>query len=152
MVEKTIMIKVLGLCVAVMMLSSCATLKKSFCDCNCDEYAEFATPEARAKAAAAAKPAAKPKPGTKNQGIVVEQTDLDAADRMGKAVDNYVFGKEAGEFTDLCSQDKFDCYVDGRRFPKGRKKIKRKVPPFLSGSKMGLQDDKRVQVKYEFYP
>ncbi len=88
----------------------------------------------------------------KESGIVVDNADIDMGNRMAKAVDAYVFKNQKAEFTSLCKDVRFDCFVNDKRFPQGRKKIKRKVPPFLSGSKMGLQGENRIRVKYDFYP
>ncbi|MGE5085768.1 MAG: hypothetical protein ACM3MG_05660 [Bacillota bacterium] len=140
--------KVLLLIGTVMLLSSCATLRKKFCDCDCTvDIAEKKRPVQVVHPVKATKTVAKGK-----AGIVVEQADIDAADRMTKAVDAYVFNNQSEEFTALCKEERFDCFVDEKRFPKDKKRVKRSVPPFLSGSKMGLQGDKRVKIKYDFYP
>jgi hypothetical protein len=85
-------------------------------------------------------------------GIVVNNADVELANRMTVAMDAFVFKNEKTEFTTLCKDKRFDCSVDEKRFPAGKKKTKRKVPPFMSGSKNGIQGDHRVQVKYDFYP
>ena len=140
--------KVLVLIAASMLLSSCATLRKTFCDCDCTvDLAE------KKRLAQAAHPVKATKKIAKDKAaIVVEQADIDAADRMTKAVDAFVFNNQPEEFTALCKEERFDCFVDNKRYPKDKKRVKRSVPPFLSGSKMGLQDEKRVQIKYDFYP
>jgi hypothetical protein len=84
--------------------------------------------------------------------IVVDNGDVELANRMTVAMDAFVFKNERTEFTQLCKDKRFDCLVDDKRFPQGKKKAKRKVPPFMSGSKNGIQGDHRVQVKYDFYP
>ena len=98
------------------------------------------------------KPVAEKPAAPKEAGIVVDSEDIEAGNRMSKAVDAFVFKGQKEDFTALCKDVRFDCFVNDKRFPKGRKKIKRKVPPFLSGSKMGLQGDTRVRVRYNFYP
>ncbi|WP_413584821.1 hypothetical protein [Bdellovibrio sp. HCB274] len=147
--------KILGLCVLAVLLSSCATMKKNFC--KCEEELDL-PPECKPriiikKVPVPGAPAAKPQPQVKTGGgIVVQQSDVDLGDKMARAMDAYVFNNEADDFTNLCKDERFDCFVDDKRFPKERKRIKRKVPPFLSGSKMGLQDEKRIRIKYDFYP
>lgn len=85
-------------------------------------------------------------------GIVVDNTDVELANRMTVAMDAFVFKNERTEFTKLCKDKRFDCVVDEKVFPAGKKKTKRKVPPFMSGAKNGIQRDTRVYVKYDFYP
>ena len=100
----------------------------------------------------ASKPVAEKPAVAKEAGIVVDSEDIETSNRMSKAVDAFVFKNQKDEFTTLCKDTRFDCFVNDKRYPKGRKKVKRKVPPFLSGSKMGLQGDTRVRVRYNFYP
>lgn len=132
----------------VLMLSSCASFKKSFCDCaQAPKESKSAATTEHAKSSAVTD-----KSSTKEAGIVVDSADVDMGNRMSRAVDAFVFKNQREEFTSLCKDERFDCYVNDKRYPKGRKKVKRKVPPFLSGSKMGLQGDERVRVRYNFYP
>ncbi len=84
--------------------------------------------------------------------IVVDPSDIEAEKKMSKAVDAFVFKKQVQELTQLCRDPRFDCYVNDRLFPVGRKLKTHKVPPFLSGAKMGLHDEQQVRVKYDFYP
>lgn len=88
----------------------------------------------------------------KSTGIVVDSKDLQALDKMTKAMEAYVIKGEKKSFTKLCNDKRFDCSVDEVAFPKGKKKISRTVPPYATGTKMGLQGEKRVHVKYDFYP
>ena len=85
-------------------------------------------------------------------GIVVDPQDLAALDRMTKAAELYVHKGDKKEFTALCKDKRFDCYVADKFFPAKKKKTARAIPPYASGSKMGLQGEERVQVRYEFYP
>lgn len=148
--------KVLSLVVCMVALSSCATLKKQFCDC----CREKAAAEEKAGSVPPAPHSEHSERGAKADKsdkadplpIVVDNSDIELTNRMLKAVDNYVFKGDAKEFTDLCTDTRFDCVVNSKRFPASRKKIKRKVPPFVSGSKSGLQGNERVNVKYSFYP
>lgn len=84
--------------------------------------------------------------------IVVDQSDIEAEKKMSKAIDAFVFKNQAQELTRLCRDPRFDCYVNDHLFPVGRKLKTHKVPPFLSGSKMGLHDEQQLWVKYDFYP
>lgn len=99
-----------------------------------------------------AKPEASPAELSRNSGIVVDPQDLAALDRMTKAVELYVHKGDKKEFTALCKDKRFDCYVADKFFPAKKKKTARAIPPYASGSKMGLQGEERVQVRYEFYP
>ncbi|MEK2688050.1 hypothetical protein [Bdellovibrio sp. GT3] len=144
--------KIVVLFVAAMLLSSCASMKRSFC--KCEEELDL-PPECKPRVIYKKVPGepAAPKPQVKTgAGIVVQPADLELGDKMARAMDAYVFSNESADFTALCKDERFDCYVDDKRFPKDRKRVKRKVPPFLSGSKMGLQDEKRIHIKYNFYP
>ena len=88
----------------------------------------------------------------KTTGIVVDNKDLQALESMTKAVEAYVIKGEKKSFTKLCNDKRFDCFVDEVNFPKGKKKIVRTIPPYATGPKMGLQGEKRIHVKYDFYP
>ncbi|WP_413293174.1 hypothetical protein ACLSU7_17450 [Bdellovibrio sp. HCB185ZH] len=144
--------KFLGLCLLVLTLSSCASLKKTFCDCEPElDLPPECKPRVIIKKVPGEPAPVKPQVKT-GGGIVVQQADLELGDKMARAMDAYLFSNEPAEFTQLCKDERFDCFVDDKRFPKDRKRIKRKVPAFLSGSKMGLQDEKRIHIKYNFYP
>lgn len=129
--------------IAILLLSSCASFKKYFCDCNQSSNKEnkSSTAEHTPKTSS-----------NKEAGIVVDSADIEMGNRMSRAIDAYVFKNEKEDFTTLCNDNHFDCYLNEKRFPKDRKKIKRKVPPFTSGSKMGLQGETRIRLKYDFYP
>ena len=89
---------------------------------------------------------------TSVSSIQVGAEDLAIANRMMTAMDDYVFKNQKMDFTKLCKDKRFDCQVNDKKYPAGRKTVKRKVPPYMSGSKMGLQAEERVQVRYDFYP
>lgn len=150
--------KLVSVLAMMVLLSSCASLRKSFCDCDCSGNANKETKmssssQTTTSHAERTKVSVSEK-GTpaKDAGIVVDSDDIEAGNRMSKAVDAFVFKNQKDDFTTLCKDTRFDCFVNDKRYPKGRKKVKRKVPPFLSGSKMGLQGETRVRVKYDFYP
>lgn len=88
----------------------------------------------------------------KGPGIVVDNKDLEVLEKMNKAVELYVLKNEKKSFAALCKDNRFDCYVNESPLPKRKKKIIRNVPPYASGSKMGLQGENRVHVKYDFFP
>ena len=90
--------------------------------------------------------------GSRATGIVVDNKDLQALDSMTKAVEAYVIKGEKKSFANLCNDKRFDCSVDDVSYPKGKKKVLRTVPPYATGTKMGLQGERRIQVKYDFYP
>lgn len=89
---------------------------------------------------------------TVKTSIVVDQKDLQTLEKMNKALEDFVLKSEAKAFSSLCKDKRFDCYVDDKIYPKKKKKMARKVPPYASGSKMGLQGEKRIQGRYDFYP
>ena len=97
-------------------------------------------------------PISEPAKPTKTTSVVVEPQDLAVLDKMNKAVEAYVLKNEQNSFKTLCKDKRFDCYVDEKKYPAKAKKIVRKVPPYASGSKMGLQGETRVHVRYDFYP
>lgn len=142
------MIKVLMTLLTLMLLSSCTTLKKTFCDCVQGSKEVKSAPADHTKVIEKNQNAA----AGKDSGIVVDSSELELGNRMTKAVDVFVFKNQREDFTALCKDERFDCFVNDKKFPSGRKKIKRKVPPFLSGSKMGLQGENRIRVRYNFYP
>lgn len=133
-----------------LLLSSCASIKKAICDCSKPSKEDELTLENAEKA----KPVklVKRKKSPTQETIVVDKEDVELANKMTKAVDNFVFKDEEQEFKALCGNPRFDCWVDEKPYPQGKKKISRTIPPFLSGSKMGLRGDKRVQVRFTFYP
>ena len=150
--------KLISVLALMVLLSSCASLKKSFCNCDCDSKSGRET-KMSSSAQTTASHAERTKISVSEKGapakeasIVVDSDDIEAGNRMSKAVDAFVFKNQKDDFTALCKDTRFDCFVNDKRYPKGRKKVKRKVPPFLSGSKMGLQGETRVRVKYDFYP
>lgn len=89
---------------------------------------------------------------TKTASVVVDVKDLQVLEKMNKAIEAYVLKKQKKEFMALCKDSRFDCFMDEKPFPKLKKKITRTLPPYASGSKMGLQGETRVHVRYDFYP
>ncbi len=86
------------------------------------------------------------------RSVVVGPQELALLENMNKAVELYVVKKQPQEFTKLCKDKRFDCFVDEKSFPTKKKKVARGLPPYASGSKMGLQGENRVQIRYEFFP
>lgn len=84
--------------------------------------------------------------------VNVDPQDLQALDKMAKSLEAYVLKDQEAGFKKLCRDPRFDCFVDDVFYPKGKKKVTRSVPPYASGSKMGLKGEKRVHARYEFYP
>lgn len=128
---------ILSGCMAMRPKSSTSAPRKTLKDVEVDESL-LAPPAASA--------------GAKKAAIVVDTKDLESLNKMNKAVEDYVLKSDPKAFADICQQKTFDCFVGGKSFPASKKKIKRKVPPYASGSKMGLQGEERVQIKYDFYP
>lgn len=89
---------------------------------------------------------------TVKSSIVVGQKELQTLEKMDRALEAFVLKNETKNFTSLCKDTRFDCYVGDALYPKTKKKATRKVPPYASGSKMGLQGEQRIQARYDFYP
>lgn len=146
----------LGLILLSFILNACATVDET--PLTLDDEPSTSAPKASSKASStkSAKSSDKvdksAKPEKVETGIVVDNADVELANRMTVAMDAFVFKNERTEFTKLCKDKRFDCIVDEKVFPIGKKKTKRKVPPFMSGAKNGIQGDTRVYVKYDFYP
>ncbi|WP_413944306.1 hypothetical protein [Bdellovibrio sp. HCB-162] len=137
--------KNLSLILVMLFLGACATKPKSH-DSGFEDLKET-------KHAATAKKTEKvPAEPAKASSIVVDSKDLQVLEKMTKAVELYVLKNDKKQFTSLCKDKRFDCFVDDKAYPKTKKKIARSVPPYASGSKMGLQGEQRVHVKYDFYP
>lgn len=132
---------------ALIFVCGCATQKKE--TANWDEFNDL-----KSSSTEKSKKSEKPAPDTssKPSAIVVDGSDVQTLEKMTKAVEAYVLKNQKDDFTKLCKDKRFDCFVDSKAYPKGKKSVKRTVPPYASGSKMGLQGETRVQVKYDFYP
>lgn len=89
---------------------------------------------------------------SKPPSIVVDTEDMQTLEKMNKAMEAYVLKNDKAPFEKICKDIRFDCFVDERLVPTRKKKIKRTVPPYASGSKMGLQEEERLNIKYNFYP
>ena len=139
--------RVLILSLLTLMMVSCAHKKTQDFDFDETPAEKKSASKKTAKSGANADAEA-----TRSSGIVVDPQDLATLERMTKAVELYVHKGEKKEFTTLCKDKRFDCYVADKIFPSKKKKIARTIPPYASGSKMGLQGEVRVQVRYEFYP
>lgn len=137
--------KILSLVAVVLTLSACALKTKTH------EISDVKEP--KTTTAGAAKKGEKPTAELgKPVGIVVNTKDLQILEKMNKAVEAYVLKNETKSFIKLCKDKRFDCFVDDKDYPQNKKKISRSVPPYASGSKMGLQGEIRIQVRYDFYP
>lgn len=100
----------------------------------------------------AAKAVVEPAKTAKTPSVVVGAEDLALLEKMTKAVEAYVLKNQKKSFKSLCKDKRFDCFVDEKPLSAGRKKTVRTAPPYASGSKMGLQGENRVHVRYDFYP
>ena len=151
-----------------LLTTSCASLKKAICDCEAPKAKTVAptkerkpyvlkglAPKKEVTEASSTKSTAKKKKAVAPsvEAIAVNPDDLKIIDQMTTAMDDYVYRGEEQSFIDLCKDSRFHCYLNDKKFPQERKFKKRKVPPFMTGSKMGLRDDdERVRLRYEFYP
>lgn len=117
-----------------LLLNSCAAIQKRICDCAGESHASAVKVEKSAKP------------------VRVNPADFELTAKMQAAMDDYVFKDEKTEFMALCADPRFDCTLNDKRFPKEKKKIRRKIPPFMSGSKMGVVNNERILLKYNFYP
>ena len=147
MVRRTLLIT------SLLFLSSCVSVKRAICDCYQQPKSVAAAP-APAHVEKAVKPVklVKKKKTPTQESIVVDDADIELSNKMTAAVDTYVFKDDPEEFKKLCSESRFDCWVNEKKFPAGKKSIARTIPPFLTGSKMGLRGDERIQVRFNFYP
>lgn len=138
---------------SLLFLTSCVSFKRAFCDCNQQPKAVAAAPSVShvEKPVKPVKLIKKKKTPTQ-ESIIVDDADIELSNKMTTAVDAYVFKDDQDEFKKLCSESRFDCWVNEKKFPAGKKTIARTVPPFLTGSKMGLRGDERIQVRFNFYP
>lgn len=137
------MIKFLGVLMISAILGGCAL--KSRKDLRKDGLFE---PNAAVKV----EPSKEPTKPIKNAPIVVDDKDLNLLEQMNKSVEDYILKKDKIGFQKLCRNTHFDCLINDKPFPVRKKKIQRKVPPYASGSKMGLHGEERVHIRYEFYP
>lgn len=137
--------KNLSVIFAVLMVAACATKPKS----NNIGWDDFKDSKSSTSAKKSEKAPAEP---AKPSSIVVDSKDLQSLEKMTKAIEAYVLKGEKKQFTSLCKDKRFDCFVGDKAYPKSKKKITRTAPPYASGSKMGLQGEQRVHVKYNFYP
>ncbi len=137
--------KYIFLLLTLVFLSSCAGWNQK-CDCS-KEVRESKTTGGGSTAITVVPPAPKIE-----EEKTVSAADIELINKMIKAVDDYVFRQQKDEFTALCKDERFDCRVNDKRFPAAKKKVKRKISPFVSGSKTGLQNAERVTVRYSFYP
>lgn len=140
--------RILVLSAILLLLVSCATRKSKDLDFDDMPAEKKASSSTKKKSKAEASPDA----GGVVPGVVVDPQDLAMLERMTKAVESYIYKGEKKEFTTLCKDKRFDCFVDEKASPARKKKISRPLPPYASGSKMGLQGEKRIQLRYEFYP
>ena len=115
-------------------------------------WAETAKDSSEAPAKTTIKTSSTSSTTTVKSSIVVDQKDIQTLEKMDKALEAFVLKNEPKGFTTLCKDKRFDCYVGDALYPKSKKKTTRKVPPYASGSKMGLQGEQRVQARYDFYP
>jgi hypothetical protein len=139
------------LCVLLLSLTSCASFKQGFCNC---QHEAPPVVQAAPKAEKPSKPVklVKKKKTKTTESIIVDADDIEQSNKMTKAVDAFVFKDEEDEFKALCAEKRFDCWVNEKRYPTGKAKIDRTVPPFLTGAKMGLRGEERVHVRFNFYP
>jgi hypothetical protein len=147
------MIKRLLIASSMLLFVGCAALKEK----NSSWDHEAPTNSSAKKSSTGASSAATKTSSTSTttsvkSSIVVDEKDLQALEKMNKALEAYVLKNEEASFKSLCKDKRFDCFVDEKAYPKGKKKNLRKVPPYASGSKMGLKGEVRVQARYDFYP
>lgn len=145
--------KILIVSMVVLGLSACATrpVKESSFDEASPRAGKLSSGKGeraskiKNETGAAAEPA-------RSSGIVVDPQDLAVLERMQKAVESYVHRGEKKQFNALCKDRRFDCFLNDKPFPAKKKKVPRAAPPYASGSKMGLQGEERIQLRYEFFP
>lgn len=141
--------KIYLLLAATLLLSSCVTTQRRVGEVSVTTASETTKEN---KVSGTGKKADVNKEPSKTSGIVVDNKDLVILEKMVKAVETYVLKNDKRSFSALCKDKRFDCYVNDKFYPAGKKKTSRNVPPYALGSKMGLQGETRVQIRYEFYP
>jgi Pyruvate decarboxylase and related thiamine pyrophosphate-requiring enzymes len=136
----------------MLFLSSCVSLKRAICDCNQQPKPVPAHAEVHVEKPVKPVKLVKKKKTPTQESIIVDDADIELSNKMTSAVDTYVFKDDEDEFKKLCSESRFDCWVNEKKYPAKKKAIARTIPPFLTGSKMGLRGDERIQVRFNFYP
>ncbi|MFP5520625.1 MAG: hypothetical protein ACLGGX_12030 [Bdellovibrionia bacterium] len=166
--------KYLILVFTVLLLSSCANFKKMICDCEPEiiyvedtkssKYATKLKPK-KAKTSAAAKAAPEKKqttnaakdevlPDANRVELTPEEKqdeELEMLASVTEAMDAFLFKKEEDKFFKVCQDPHLDCYLNNKYYPKGKKKVRRKAPPTMTGSKLGSGEPKGTQLRYEFF-
>jgi len=139
------------LALSLLTLTSCVSLKRAICDCYQQPKPVVHVEPKPEKPVKPVKLVKKKKTPTA-ESIVVDNDDIELSNKMTKAVDAYVFKDDDDDFKALCSETRFDCWVNEKKYPSSKKAVARTIPPFLTGSKMGLRGEERVQVRFSFYP
>jgi uncharacterized protein YcfL len=147
--------KFLAALLALVLFAGCASMKHNSSS-NDDDGGELLMdgekPAGSVKRSSTVKSSTTTTSTTTKTSIVVDQKDLATLEKMNKALEAYVLKNKEVAFKSLCQDKRFDCFVDETLYPKGKKKATRSTPPYASGSKMGLNGEKRIQARYDFYP
>lgn len=130
------------------LLTSCATLKEMICDCQ---------PAAKKESTKESKVTSK----ASRSSSPVEETPVPAVDEAEEmlggeiyaAMDAFVFNKDEKRMLVFCKSTQVQCWLNDKRWPIGKKLDRKKLKksPFMTGSKMGLRGDERVQIRWEFF-
>lgn len=159
---------VLLLSVMGLFLSSCATVKKMICDCQPPKienskptkksYYKAAKPVKKVNANEAKKsePAVPGAAVSSTEVVVDEPPDIAEVMLEGEvyeAMDAFVFEGDEKGFSKFCNSEQVQCWVKDKKWPAKKKLNKKKLQktPFMTGSKMGLRGEERVQIRWEFY-
>lgn len=137
--------KLLGLLSLCFLLSSCATLKEMICDCQPTTQSKSSSKDTRNE--------------KKSSSVeVANETNTDRAEAMlsgevYEAMDAFVFKGDEKRMVEFCKSPQVQCWVQSKKWPAKKKLDRKKLQksPFMTGSKMGLRGDERIQIRWEFY-
>lgn len=139
----------LALCVsAIFVLTSCATLKEMICDCQ-----PSVKKESNREAKTATKSPRASLPTEEASAPVVDEAEEMLGGEIYSAMDAFVFNKDEKRMLVFCKSTQVQCWLNDKKWPTGKKLDRKKLQksPFMTGSKMGLRGDERVQIRWEFF-
>lgn len=142
-----LIVKYLFIVSCFFILTSCATLKNMICDCS-DVSTSSREKTKTVKSASKAELPAEPVIALE----VNEAQEMLAGD-IYTAMDAFVFKNENKKILIFCQSNQVQCWLNEKKWPKG-KKLDRKIlkkSPYMTGSKMGLRGESRIQIRWEFY-
>ncbi len=130
------------------LLTSCATIKEMICDCQ-----PSVKKESNREAKGSTKPPRASAPTEEASAPVVDEAEEMLGGEIYSAMDAFVFNKDEKRMMVFCKSNQVQCWLNDKKWPAGKKLDRKKLQksPFMTGSKMGLRGDERVQIRWEFY-